>query len=144
MLASKAAWGRPGATVEPPELADRGLPVPGVTVSQESLWLEMSWGSPRGRREGTGAGCGLAGAPEAVAASGCPPGLVRVGPLPWSALRPGLASMCTKGVVPGAHVVLLGAVAAATVWGCGEEEEFQGVRVEGSGSADPVALPLRT
>lgn len=56
-------------------------------------------------------------------ASGSPPGLVKAGPPPWSALlRPGLSSVRTKGVVLGAHKVLLGAVVVATVWVCGEEE----------------------
>lgn len=40
-LASKAAWVCPVAAVKTPE--------PGVTVSQGSLWLELSCGSPWGR-----------------------------------------------------------------------------------------------
>ena len=38
----------PMVAVKTPELADGGLLVPGVTVSQESLWLGPSCGSPRG------------------------------------------------------------------------------------------------
>lgn len=80
-------------------------------------------------------------------ASGSPPWLVKAGPPPWSALlRPGLSSAGTRGVVSGAHEVLLGAVVVATVWVCSEEESpqsgFLGVRVEGSGATDPVKLPL--
>ena len=80
-------------------------------------------------------------------ASGSPPWLVKVEPPPWSALlRLGLSSTGTRGVVGGTHEVLLGAEVAATVWGCGEEEKpqsgFLGVKVEGSGSTDPVKLPL--
>lgn len=79
--------------------------------------------------------------------SGSPPWLVKVEPTPWSALlRPGLSSAGTRGLVGGAHEVLLGAMVVVTVWGCGEEEEpqsgFLGVRVEGSVSTDPVKLPL--
>lgn len=48
MLALKAAWVGPVAAVKTPELAARGLLVPGVTVSQELLGLGLSWGSPRG------------------------------------------------------------------------------------------------
>jgi hypothetical protein len=89
----------------------------------------------------------LAETPEAVVVSGASPALVKVDSPPWLALlRPGLSSAGTRGVVEGAHEVLLGAVVAATVWGCGKEEEPQsgvlGVRVEGSGSTDPVKLPL--
>lgn len=48
-LASKAAWAGPVAAVKAPELADRGLVVPGVTASQESLWPVLPGGSARGR-----------------------------------------------------------------------------------------------
>lgn len=113
----------PVVAVKTPELAEGGLLVPGVTVSQESLWLGPSCGSPRGCGEGTGAGCGLAGVPEAALASSSPPWLVKVGPPPSSALlRLDWSSLGTRGVVGGTHEVLLGAKVAATVWGCGEEE----------------------
>lgn len=80
-------------------------------------------------------------------ASGSPPGLVKVGPLPWLALiRSGLSLVGTREVVGGTHEVLLGAVAGDSVWGCGEEEWPQsgvlGIRAEVSGSTDPVKLPL--
>lgn len=80
-------------------------------------------------------------------ASGTPPGLVKVGPLPWLALiRPGLSFAGTGEVAGGTREVLLGAGAGDTVWGCGEEVEPQsgvlGMRAEGSGSTDPVKLPL--
>lgn len=39
----------PVVAAKTPELVDGGLLVPGVTVSQESLWLEPSCGSPWGR-----------------------------------------------------------------------------------------------
>lgn len=55
-------------------------------------------------------------------ASSSPCWLVKGGPPPWFApLRPGVSSMGTRVVEGGAHEVLLGAVAAATVWGSGEE-----------------------
>lgn len=78
-------------------------------------------------------------------ASGSPPGLVKAGPLPWLPLiRPGLSFAGTGEVVGGTCEVLLGAGDA--VWGCGEEVEPQsgvlGIRAEGSGSTDPVKLPL--
>lgn len=80
-------------------------------------------------------------------APGAPPRLVRVGPPPWSALlRPGLSSVRPEGVVLGAHEVLPGALLVAAVWVCGEEEKPQsglwGVRLGGSGSTEPVKLPL--
>lgn len=55
--------------------------------------------------------------------SSSPPWLVKVEPSPWPALlRPGLSSVGTRGLVGGAHEVLLGAMVVATVWGCGKEE----------------------
>lgn len=87
--------------------------------------------------------CELVGTAAAVAFSSFP-GLVKVEPPPWSAvLSPGLSSAGTKGVVGGTHEVLLGAMVAATVWGCGKEKfGVLGERAEGSDSTEPVKLPL--
>lgn len=80
-------------------------------------------------------------------APGAPPWLVKVGPPPWSALlRPGLSSVRTEGAMLGAHEVLPGALVVAAAWVCVEEEKSQsglrGVRLGGSGSTEPVKLPL--
>lgn len=59
----------------------------------------------------------------AAVAAGSPPGLVRMGPLPWlDLIKPGLSFAGTREVVGGTREVLLGAVAGDTVWGCVEEK----------------------
>lgn len=87
--------------------------------------------------------CELVGTADAVVFSSFP-GLMRLEPPPWSAVTsPGLSSAGTRRVGGGTHEAFLGAVVAATVWGCGKETlGVLGEGAEGSDATDPVKLPL--